>query len=1181
MNIRKTIIATIAGLALVAVVAPVSTGAVTIAELQAQINALMAQLSTLQGGSQTAGTGGTGACTGITFTRNLTVGSTGSDVKCLQQILNQSATTQIATTGAGSPGNETTYFGSLTLAAVKKYQTQQGFIPANQVGPMTRAALNAVLAGGTGGGTALPPGCTSNTGFSPTTGQSCGNGVVIVPTGAGLTVQLASNNPAAGTIVDGQALAPMVRLTFTNGDNAEVKITGLKLKRIGISADASVVNTYLFDGATRLTDGAAVSSTMVNFNNTAGLFTVPAYGSKTISVLADVNGDSGETMGMQVVASTDVTTNASSVKGYFPVTGNLMGLATGTLAGVEFNATTTPSVATIDPQNDYTVWQNSVVITTRAVDMTRISFRKTGSVKDADIQNFRLYVDGVQVGSTIPNIVLNSNNESLVTFDLTSSPKRLEAGTRVIKVLADIIGGSSLTFTMNLWSVADSTFVDTQYGANVLPDLISNANFTKRSSGEQTVGSGTITFTKMTDSPSGNIVNLASNATLAKFQLKAAGEKVKIETLYVSARVNTALVSGLRNGMLLANGVQIGSTSTLYDPNDATYAYTTFNLGSSLIVEPGSPVTLEVRADIYDTGTSDTTNSIVTGSTIQVAIEGSSSWNNATGLTSSSTIDAPASDVTANTLTVAAGGLTLSKYTAYTAQSMVPPLTAAKIGHFTLTANTTEAVNITSIEANLNNVVSTYGSNLYVTFGTNTTSTKSSLTAASNSWSVNYALAAGQTKDLIVYADLNSSASGGGIVSVYVAGTTASSATAVTAGTPSAYTTGLTGVQGQTITFTTGSLTPAVDGTTPLAAIVAGGQQITAGRFKFTSLYDAYTIKELRFTLGAAARSAAINSLILKDGDTVLATVPYDGADSYYNVTGLSVVVPASTTKVLTVVYDLSSSISSSTSTSQVDVQPTLDYIKYATSQGAETESDTNYATSKEVYVFKSIPTVTKVAVTTSTLSNQTVDLYSWKVAADAKGSVAVKQTKLDLTWRDTTTDSTLYLYAFKLYKDGSDITSLVTITDEDGNNLETATAALGANENSSKVIIAWDTEDTISAGSSSTYVLRATASGFAATASKTNDDGLSISISNDSAVNAATIKYLNASAGPATSVVQLSDSTGASGENANFIWSDNSDNSHASTVSANTVTATSSGDWANGYLVKDLPLSSTTWVGP
>ncbi len=1084
----------------------------------------------------------TGIPQGFTFTRNLPVGTVHQDVVYLKEILKAE--------GCGVGITNTTYYGPKTKANVQcfqnKYKSQISAYAGYQIGATgfvgtgTRAMLNALLAG--------------TTPTTPTTPS------------AGLTVALAADNPASGTIVDGQALYPLAKITFTNGDSSEVKVTGLKLKRIGVSADASLNNTYLFDGATRLTDGAAVSSTVITFNDTAGLFTVPAGGSKTITVSADVNGTSGETFGIQVVASTDVTTNASSVKGNFPITGNLHTLASGTLAGVNFNATTTPSAANVDPQDDYTVWQNSVVVTTRAVNMTRISFRKTGSVANTDLQNFRLYVDGVQVGSTIANL----DAKGYVTFDLTSAPQRLEAGTRVIKLLANIVGGSSLNFTFHLWNVADVTVVDTQYGANVLPQSESTT-FSKRSSGEQSVNSGVITFTKMADSPTGNIVNSASNALLAKFQVKAAGEKIKVESLKVSLVCSDSDVSYLRNGMLLANGVQIGSTSNLKCTNQST-PYTSFSLGSSLIVEPGNPVTLEVKADIYD---NDGTNDIDAGDTLKARIEGSSSENNAIGQVSAATIDAPSSDVDGNTLTVATGGLTLSKYTAYTNQSMVPPLTAAKIAHFTLTANTTEAVNINTIQINLNNVISSYASNLYVKFGDQTTTVKPSISAYQNSWSVNYTLAAGQTKDLIVYADINSSASGTGTVGAYITGTTASSATSVTAGGST------TTDSGQSIAFTTGTFTPAVDGSTPLAAIVAGGQQVVAGRFKFTTLYENYTLKEVRFTLGAAARSAAINNLILKDGDTVLATVPYDNTNEYFNITGLNVSIPANTTKVLSVVYDLSSSISSSTSTSQVDVQPTLAYVKYADSQGVETTSSTTYSTNKEVYVFKSIPTVSKVAVTTSTLSNQTVDLYSWKIAADAKGPIAVKQVKLDLTWRDTSGDSTLYLYAFKLYKDGNDISSLVTITDEDGHNLETTTAASGANEDSSKVIIYWATEDTISAGSSATYVLRATASGFAATANKTADDGVSINLAGDTTVNGATVKYINETANTPGGYIALVTSTGGSSTDANFIWSDVSALSHLYTTASTGSTPTSSGDWANGYLVKDLPLSSTTWVGP
>lgn len=72
------------------------------------------------------------------FFRNLTIGSTGSDVKTLQKYLNNNGFI-IATSGAGSPGNETLFFGPATQAALIKFQLAKGIIPpAGFFGPITR-----------------------------------------------------------------------------------------------------------------------------------------------------------------------------------------------------------------------------------------------------------------------------------------------------------------------------------------------------------------------------------------------------------------------------------------------------------------------------------------------------------------------------------------------------------------------------------------------------------------------------------------------------------------------------------------------------------------------------------------------------------------------------------------------------------------------------------------------------------------------------------------------------------------------------------------------------------------------------------------------------------------------------------------------------------------------------------
>ena len=100
----KLRIAKIAGMAVGATVAFGSlvpmVGAVTIAELQAQINALMAQLASLQGGTSAS----------VTFTQNLTIGSRGADVTALQNWL--------ISKGFSIPAGATGYFGTQTRAAV-------------------------------------------------------------------------------------------------------------------------------------------------------------------------------------------------------------------------------------------------------------------------------------------------------------------------------------------------------------------------------------------------------------------------------------------------------------------------------------------------------------------------------------------------------------------------------------------------------------------------------------------------------------------------------------------------------------------------------------------------------------------------------------------------------------------------------------------------------------------------------------------------------------------------------------------------------------------------------------------------------------------------------------------------------------------------------------------------------
>lgn len=113
-----------------------------ITELTALVNSLTMQLSALLGRPITTQDA-------HTFQRPLNVGDDNQDVLALQKKLNQLGF-KVSDAGAGSPGNETTYFGPRTTAAIKRFQCHHGIICVGSpsttgfgnFGPRTRAKVN-------------------------------------------------------------------------------------------------------------------------------------------------------------------------------------------------------------------------------------------------------------------------------------------------------------------------------------------------------------------------------------------------------------------------------------------------------------------------------------------------------------------------------------------------------------------------------------------------------------------------------------------------------------------------------------------------------------------------------------------------------------------------------------------------------------------------------------------------------------------------------------------------------------------------------------------------------------------------------------------------------------------------------------------------------------------------------
>jgi hypothetical protein len=79
--------------------------------------------------------------TPLLFSVNRQLWDEGPDILALQQFLNAQGFT-VATTGPGSPGNETDFFGMKTYQALVKFQAANDLPPTGHLGPLTRAALD-------------------------------------------------------------------------------------------------------------------------------------------------------------------------------------------------------------------------------------------------------------------------------------------------------------------------------------------------------------------------------------------------------------------------------------------------------------------------------------------------------------------------------------------------------------------------------------------------------------------------------------------------------------------------------------------------------------------------------------------------------------------------------------------------------------------------------------------------------------------------------------------------------------------------------------------------------------------------------------------------------------------------------------------------------------------------------
>ena len=1079
-----------------------------IASLQAQIASLMAQVAALAGSQSSQSV----ACS---FTRDLTINASGPDVTCLQNYL---TSTGHFTFSGGATG----FFGTITRGAVAQWQAANGVVPAvGYFGAISRAKYMSL------GGSTPPP-------FPPTP--------TFVPvTGGTLRVQLASDSPNNVALVAGQAIGELARFVFSNGSTAPVKVTGLNFKRIGSSGDSTLANVYLYNGAVRLTDAAGVSSTLFSYNNTAGIFDVPAGGVVVVSVRTDIlAGTAGQQVGAQLVSVVSNGTLDSSV--LLPINGGLQSISSAAIGTVDFNYTG-PSAATENPGSDIRVFEASAVVSTHAVNLETVAFENRGTTDDGDITNLKLYVGGVQVGPTVAQFV-----NKRATFDLSSAPVRLETGTRLIKVMGDVVGGSSFTYDIQIRRAADVRLVDVELGQPILSTNDAAAFTAVAAAAANTVAAGTLSVVRAAGSPGGSVAVSSTNVLWGTFEFRAAGEDIKIEAVTVDVDVDgTTGPAGMDNGKVFLDGVQIGSTA------DVAAAGTEFTFGSSFIAKAGKIMKVDIYGDAKTTAGVDYVNGTTTDVGISVATADTERMNSGTAITSAIT------EVEGLSRSISASSVTVNKFSGYGDQTLISGTNNARLGSFTLSAGSTEGINVNTIVVNLTTANAASITDLVLknnVGGAQIGSTKPS-PSTDNTFSVNLALAKSETITIDVYGNVKSGAN---------IGTMVATIDSTTGGTGAV--TGQTATVGsdkdlQTITLGTAVLTGAVGSNNPNSSnVIAGQSDVLVGSFDFTAQYSDFVVSKLKVKIPMnGATSVSLVKLKWTGGEASQVLALSSGAQTHATATftGLTFPIAKNTTAKLDVYVNLTT-IADGASTGR-SITVALDGNEgYSAKDTADNEdtgltgNTTDYSSDATAgkgvkIVRKSVPTLSQVALDSSALTAGTDKVLARvAVAADSAGAVGWKYMSFTVNKSAGVTigaTSTVKLYQGGVVVPGNFATS--TATGVVGG-LEAFNAAL----TSGNLVFEATTEEQVGAGSSKTYELRGT------TAFDTDGDNLDISIANPT-TSVSTDIY-------ATVLGTFGDATPS------LIWTDRS--------SITTVHSEATSDWTNDYLVKTLPLTVGSKVG-
>ncbi|MEK7641156.1 MAG: peptidoglycan-binding domain-containing protein [Patescibacteria group bacterium] len=987
--------------------------------LQAQIDALLAQIAALQAQLATPSASSSAACS---FTKDLTLGSTGDDVKCLQQYLN-GAGHQVSASGAGSPGSESTYFGAKTQAAVAKWQAANGVAPAaGYFGKISRAKYSSLAAAAPAPAPAPAPGTPAP-----------------VPAGSGLTVTLAADQPASGLFGESFSSRPFTKLTLRASADGDVIVKALVVERQGQGADAA------FSGAIGLDEDSIRMGVAKTFGSDHRLrlaekFTVKAGQSRTVTLAGDSDSDQDAYNGQLVsLALVGVEVEGSTaVNASFPLAGNLMTVNSTLAIG-----SMTLARGALDPGSSQTKEIGSVNYRFSGLRLTAganedvlvrsIKWNQSGSAGVSDLKNVKVVLDGVTYETT-----LSSDNKYYIA-KFGDGVKILKGLNKEMHLSGDVADGSARTADFDLYRYADLRATGLTYGYDILPsatEVAASADDGNFHSAEPnfdafqvTIGSGTIDAQNAPSVGAQNVaVNLA-NQPLGGFIVDVKGEDVTVAAINFDA---STIESAGTGGTIDTNDI---TNITLVDEDGKVVAGPVDGVaGGNNAIRFSDTITFKVGRKVYSLkgklGTDFASNDTVAASTTP-----GSDWTTVKGVTSGVTITpTPASAVTGSTMTIKAASLTLTvspetnaggSDASSTAQNVVAGTSGYVFSKYVLDASGSgEDIKITSMAPRLGiSAVNTadditncqiLDGAVALNTGTNIVNPTNSAASADNVsfvFDTPMVMAKGTIKILSMKCNLISGADAG---QQWRWGIADAAGNMVSTGSVSgqSVTETITADNGRIITGVSGgTLTLALDSSSPSVKLVtSGATEQTLAVFRLNATNEDIRLDTIGLQLATSTTNAAdatignasnspsdLSKITLWVGALKVGEATFSSSD-YATGTLSGVTVPKDGQILLTVKGDMANIGTNLTarpghlvvinydSQSSSD-ETNLGAVGVGISSGTTIAAAGSDTASSGGRLVRTVPTVERIALASATLANGAKDLFKFKVTAPAGGN--------------------------------------------------------------------------------------------------------------------------------------------------------------------------------------------------